>query len=365
MRHFTIQNKIIVYKVDTTSLCEHCYRHVPAVRFERGGSIWLGKSCKWHGYKEYLVEPDADFYISYKYYKSSYNCYCLDITNRCNLNCPHCYQIPDNMSKDPSITDILNIVSAWDDDGYAIALMGAEPTVRKDLPELCKEIQSLPGKLRTIMILTNGVKLADYEYAKQFAEMKHVLWTIGLNHPDYQGASVRKKQIEGIENCLKLGMHIKNVSYTLETVNQLEYCLEEIQEFGTRICDQYRVRVGTDIGRHPGEEKVYLSQLLKMVIDICNKKGWKHEYDPEYGIRVHYPLRINGILVKIIQWPDVRTIDLEEDQTESWADMLPGKPVSPLVHQVILRDGHVNKNLPLYDTVPEKYQRKYDTRNKQ
>jgi hypothetical protein len=169
--------------------------------------------------------------------------------------------------------------------------------------------------------------------------------------------------MEGIANCMTLGMTIKNVSYTLETIDQLEYCLEEIQEFGERICDQYRVRVGTDIGRHPGEEKIYLSQLLDMVIDICKQKGWEYKYEPNYGIRVHYPLRINGILVKIIQWPDVRTIDLEEDQTESWADMLPGMPVSPLVHQVILRDGAVNKNLPLYDTIPEKYQRKYDARD--
>jgi MoaA/NifB/PqqE/SkfB family radical SAM enzyme len=267
------------------------------------------------------------------------------------------------MSKDPSIDTILDTVRSWEDDGYAVALMGAEPTTRKDLAELCSAIQALPGKPRSIMILTNGVYLSDYEYAKQFADMSNVFWTIGLNHPDYQGATVRKKQIEGIENCLKLGMKIKNVSYTLETVDQLEYCLEEIQEFGNRICDQYRVRVGTDIGRHPGEEKIYLSQLLDMTIDICKQKGWEYKYEPYFGIRVHYPLRINGVLVKIIQWPDVRTIDLEEDQTESWADMLPGKPVSPLVHQVILRDGAVNKNLILYDTIPEKYQRKYDARD--
>lgn len=350
---------------DTTSVCEECYRHIPATRFERNGQIWLGKSCKWHGYKEYLVEPDADFYINYKYPKPSNTTYCLDITNRCNLNCPHCYQIPDNMSKDPSIEQILDIIKSWEDDGYAVALMGAEPTTRKDLPELCAAIQALPGKTRAIMILTNAVYLSDYEYANQFAGMKNVLWTIGLNHPDYQGLTVRKKQIEGIENCLKLGMKIKNVSYTLETIAQLEYCLEEIQEFGNRICDQYRVRVGTDIGRHPGEEKIYLSELIQRVKDVCDTKGWSYAYDPKYGIRVHYPLRINGILVKIIQWPDVRTIDLEEDQTESWADMIPGKPTSPLVHQVILRDGSVNKNLPLYDTVPEKYQRKYHARNKQ
>jgi MoaA/NifB/PqqE/SkfB family radical SAM enzyme len=267
------------------------------------------------------------------------------------------------MSKDPSIESILDIIRGWEDDGYSVALMGAEPTTRKDLPELCRAIQSMPGKQRSIMILTNGVYLSDLDYAQQFAGMPEVFWTIGLNHPDYQGATVRKKQIEGIENCLKLGMKIKNVSYTLETIAQLEYCLDEIQEFGNRICNQYRVRVGTDIGRHPGEEKIYLSQLLKMVIDICEQRGWEYKYEPYFGIRVHYPLRINGILVKIIQWPDVRTIDLEEDQTESWADMLPGKPISPLVHQVILRDGAINKNLPLYDTIPEKYQRKYDARD--
>jgi hypothetical protein len=268
------------------------------------------------------------------------------------------------MSKDPSIEEILDIINAWEDDGYAIALMGAEPTTRKDLPDLCRAIQSLPGKPRSIMILTNGVYLSDFDYVKQFAEMTNVFWTIGLNHPDYQGHTVRKKQMEGIANCMTLGMAIKNVSYTLETIDQLEYCLEEVQEFGKTLSPQnYRIRVGTDIGRHPGEEKIYLSELVDRVIAICDRKGWEYKYDPSYGIRVHYPLRINGILLKIIQWPDVRTLDLEEDQTESWADMLPGKPVSPLVHQVILRDGAVNKGLPLYDTIPEKYQRKYDARD--
>ena len=91
-----------------------------------------------------------------------------------------------------------------------------------------------------MMILTNGVRLSDYEYAEQFKDMKIVLWTIGLNHPDYQGHTVRRKQMEGIENCIKLGLKIKNVSYTLENISQLEYCLEEIQQFGNSICDQYR-----------------------------------------------------------------------------------------------------------------------------
>lgn len=348
---------------NTISICEHCYRHVPAVCFERGGSVWLGKNCKWHGESEHLVEPDADFYINYKHPTPPNESYCLDITNKCNLNCPHCYQIPDNKSKDPDLSYILNIIKSWDDDGYGIALMGAEPTTRRDLSILCKEIESLPGKKRTIMILTNGVNLSSYDYCTTFKSMEHVKWTFGLNHPDYQGSTVRRKQMQGIKNCIDLNMKIKNISYTLETMSQLEYCLEEIQTFGNIICDQYRVRVGTDIGRHPDTKKVYLSQLLSNVIEICKKKGWSYEYDSNFGIKAHYPLRINGILVKLIQWPDVKTIDLEEKQTESWADMIPGKPISPLIHQVILRDALVNKNLILYDTIPKKYQKNHASRN--
>jgi organic radical activating enzyme len=340
---------------DTLSLCEHCYRHVPAVRFERDGSIWLGKSCKWHGYSEHLVEPDANFYLGYNYTRRALESYFIEVTNRCNLACPHCYQEPDNTSKDPSIDYLLTVIESWPDDGYPVALVGAEPTIRKDLSELVQAIQSMPGKPRGVMILTNGVYWAKEGYVDQFTNFKNVMWTIGLNHPDYQGHAVRSKQMKGIQLAKDAGLRIKNVSYTLEDMTQLEYCLEEIQEFGTTICEQYRIRCGADIGRHPGGPKIYLSDLVKETKRLCQEKGWTCVEDLNYGNRAHYPLVINGILVKIIQWPDVKTIDLLEVQTEAIADVLPGKPPSPLVHQVILRDCAVNKGLPLYDTIPQEY----------
>lgn len=340
---------------DTLSICETCYRHVPAMRFERDGSIWLGKSCKWHGYREYLVEPDADFYLGYNYRRRALESYFIEVTNRCNLTCPHCYQEPDSKSVDPSIEYLLDIIKSWPDDGFSVALVGAEPTVRKDLPELVYAIQALPGKPRGIMILTNGVYLADKEYASKFKDFKNLMWTIGLNHPDYQGHTVRRKQMEGIENCRELGLHIKNVSYTLEDMTQLEYCLEEIQEWGTSVCEQYRIRCGADIGRHPGGPKIFLSDLVRATEQISTEHGWSCTYDLEYGNRAHYPMVINGILVKVIQWPDVKTLDLLEVQTEAIADILPGKPPSPLVHQVILRDGAINKGLMLFDTIPQEY----------
>lgn len=339
----------------TLSLCEHCYRHVPAIRFLRDNSIYLKKTCHIHGEVDHLVEPDSNFYIGYRYQRRALGSYFLEITNHCNLACPHCYQEPDNKSTDPSIDYLLTLIDSWPDNGYPLALVGAEPTTRKDLPDLIRAINNTNKRHRNIMILTNGVYLSNYEYAQKFTEFDHVQWTIGLNHPDYQGHTVRKKQMEGIQNCVDLKLPIKNISYTLESLDQLEYCLDEIQSFGTSICKQYRIRCGADIGRYPGGPKIYMSQLVNEVKTIAERKGWDYAKDNNDGNRSHYATFINNIPVKIIQWPDVKTIDLSEVQTEAIADILPGKPPSPLVHQVILRDAMINKKMMLYDTIPQEY----------
>ena len=351
---------------DTLGLCEVCYRHVPATRFLRDGQIWLSKTCPEHGYTEHLIEPDADFYQSFAYEKHKITTYLIEVTNKCNLACPNCYQLPDNMSTDPTIEELLNIIKSWPDDGYGVAICGAEPTARKDLPELLRAIADLPGKKRPMMVLTNGVNLAKKEYAEQFIGIPKLLWTIGLNHPDYQGHTVRAKQMQAMDNLKELELPIKNISYTLKDLSQLEYCLLEIQEFGYSRCQQYRIRVGADIGRTPEDhEKVYLSQLLTEVKKYCEKHNWSFEMDASYPNtnKSHYSALINGIKVKIIQWPDVKTLDLSEMQTESWAAIIPGLPVSPLVHQVILRDALTNKKMKLPDVIPIKWIDNYDKNN--
>lgn len=347
---------------DTLSVCEKCYRHISAVRFERDGAIWLSKECPEHGSVEHLIEPDAEFYYSFGYEKHHIQSYLIETTNRCNLACPHCYQMPDNASKDPSIDALIDIIKSWPDDGFSVALCGAEPTARKDLPELIRAIKALTGKPRRVMILTNGVYLSKREYAEQFVGIDDLMWTMGLNHPTYQGSTVREKQMQAIENMRILGLHLKNISYTLYDLTQLEYCLKEIQDLKNQ-CEQFRIRVGADIGRTPWDHrKVYLSQLVTEVEKYCKKHKWNIVRDHEYlhTNKAHYSTLIDGIRVKIIQWPDATTLDLSEMQTESWAQIVPGIPVSPLVHQVILRDGAINKGLPLLDTIPQEWLEQYD-----
>jgi hypothetical protein len=345
---------------ETISLCKTCYRHIPANRFEKDGKMLLGKTCPKHGYQEALLDVDAEFYISQQYQRRLPSSYWLDITNRCNLDCPHCYQIPDNTSKDPDIEFLLMQVSSWPDDGLPVALVGAEPTVRKDLADLVKAIQSLPGKTRTVIIVTNGVYLAKWDYVKRFEGISNLKWTFGLNHPDYNGGNIRVKQMEGLENCVKLGLDIKTLTYTLGSLDQLPDVLQEMKEFAERkVCTNARIQIGVDIGRVPEDAvfELYLSDLVKAAHQYCIVQGWSWEPNDKDGNRTHYAVRINGIDHKFIKWCDVNTLDLEEVQSESWATIVPNKPMSTLLHQVILRDQAVNKGLPLFDTIPEKYRR--------
>ena len=337
----------------TYSLCEHCYRHVPAVKFERDQKIWLGKDCKVHGYHECLVEINSEFYLSQKYEKRRPGSYWLDITNRCNLDCPHCYQMPDNNSKDPSIDYLLAEVMSWPDNGYPVSLVGAEPTVRKDLADLVLAIHALPGKTRNVIIVTNGVYLAKWDYVERFKGIPNLKWTFGLNHPDYNGGQIRVKQMEGLENCITLGLDVKTLTYTLANLEQLSDVMYEVQKFGIGA----RIQLGVEIGRVPeGDFKeLYLSELVAVAEQFCKDNNWTWEQDDVNGNRTHYAVHINGIEHKFIKWCDVRTIDLEEVQSESWASIVPGKPMSPLLHQVILRDQAVNRGQMLFDTVPKKY----------
>jgi molybdenum cofactor biosynthesis enzyme MoaA len=338
---------------DTISLCEQCYRHIPATRFEKDGKMMLGKTCTKHGYQEATLDINIEFYKSQQYQRRKPGSYWLDITNRCNLDCPHCYQMPDNTSKDPSIDYLLSEVMSWPDNGYPVSLVGAEPTVRRDLPDLVLAIQALPGKPRNVIIVTNGVYLAKWDYVERFKGIPNLKWTVGLNHPDYNGGQIRVKQMEGLENCLKLGLDVKTLTYTLADLEQLPDVMYEVQKFGVNA----RIQLGVEIGRVPeGDFKeLYLSELVEVAKQFCIDNWWTWEPDNVSGNRTHYAVRINGIEHKFIKWCDVRTIDLEEVQSESWASIVPGKPMSPLLHQVILRDQAVNRGQMLLDTVPEKY----------
>ena len=346
----------------TVSLCEHCYRHVPAEKFVRDGSVWMKKVCPEHGISEYMIERDADFYNSLEFDPYGYDVpsgIMIEVTDRCNLKCPHCYHEPESATTDKPVGLILSQIESWPDDAGSVILAGAEPTIRKDLPELIKSVADLQQKLgrshQDITILTNGVKLSDRSWVQEIKQAGCRAVMIGLNHHSYQGETVHRKQLEGIQNCKEEGILLYYIGYTLESITHIPEVLEEIQRLGN-VASQYRVRAGSDIGRNPDEPRYYLSDHIKAIKAYCDSKGWTWEKIPADDNLYHYMVKINGIVHRLIQWSDPKTIDMEELRCGPWCDFVPNKPISNFLHQIMLRDAAVNKNMMLWDTVPKRYQ---------
>lgn len=336
---------------DTTSVCGACYRHIPATVHAVDDKVYITKTCEEHGTQTHLVENSLEFFNSLtKTYSEEYwwDVVLIEVTDRCNLACPHCYHLPDNRTTDRSIESIVEQVKNIKCDKVMFA--GAEPTVRKDFIELVRAVRDC-GKV--VHILTNGVKLADEEFVLSLRKAGVHSVAIGLNHADYQGKTVHFKQLQGIRNCVTHGIKIAYIGYTLENEEQLIDTLHEIQAF-TNITHHVRIRFGSRIGRVPNEPLRTLSDNYTSISRIATKSGFNiSRIDGDDNI-YHIMLLIGKMRVRLIQWPNVDNIILDELATGPWCQFYDG-PVTNFVHQVITRDGYKNLNLKMLDECPAKY----------
>ncbi|XP_009614989.1 GTP 3',8-cyclase, mitochondrial isoform X2 [Nicotiana tomentosiformis] len=87
----------------------------------------------------------------------------ISLTERCNLRCHYCMPAegveltpsPQLLSQD----EIVHLASLFVSSGVnKIRLTGGEPTIRKDIEELCLQLSSLKG-LKTLAMTTNGITL--------------------------------------------------------------------------------------------------------------------------------------------------------------------------------------------------------------
>ncbi len=172
-------------------ICTHCRNRVPAEHVIRDNQVFLRKDCPTCGAHEVLVSTNAAVWQwkreVYEYDPASadgctLNCTeCalthhqtlafLDVTSRCNLNCPICIANIPGMGVDfhPSLEyfeKVLGQLAQWKPKPR-ICLFGGEPTVRKDLFEI---IQMAKGRKMRVSLVTNGLALANEDYCKRVCQ---------------------------------------------------------------------------------------------------------------------------------------------------------------------------------------------------
>ena len=183
----------------TNSLCSQCLTKVEAKIIFRDECVYLIKHCPHHGREEVLIADDIEYYKkSLEFIKPGdmplkfntpikhgcpYDCglcpdheqhSCLsliEVTDRCNLNCPICYadsgteefsssgnQQPRRHRSLEQIEFMLDAVVANEGEPQIVQLSGGEPTLHPQFWQIMDLAKSKP--IKHLMINSNGVKIA-------------------------------------------------------------------------------------------------------------------------------------------------------------------------------------------------------------
>jgi uncharacterized radical SAM superfamily Fe-S cluster-containing enzyme len=211
-------------------LCNQCRARVPAEFFTRDGGTWIRKHCPTCGDNESLVSSDAAVwqakrdlwhYVPTEPVACTLNCdrckvdhtpnlVFLDVTNRCNMNCPICIATIRGMGFDfnPPLDyfeKIFAVISKFDPKPM-VELFGGEPTVRDDLLEIIDIGRKYGLKPR---VVTNGIRLADEDYCRKLCERGvRMRFAFDGRSPDIyerlrNNRGAYEKKIKALENLKK------------------------------------------------------------------------------------------------------------------------------------------------------------------
>jgi uncharacterized radical SAM superfamily Fe-S cluster-containing enzyme len=285
----------------------------------------MEKECKEHGFFSETLSNDAEFYkrldrldqiadnsvekTTNKDKGCPYDCgLCedhktpsifvnIDLTNRCNMNCPVCFASAGATKRlyEPSFGDIKkileNMASIKPNPPFAVQFSGGEPTLRDDLPQLIDAAKSMG--ISQIQIATNGKRFArDKEYLKKVIDSginTYYLQFDGLNPSSYKkfrGYDTFPEKKQAIENLRSLGeTSVVLVPTVSKGVNDQE--LGDIIYFGR---DNFDVIRGINFqplsfsGRASQEEvknyRITITDLVKLIENQTNGEIGKEDFYP-------------------------------------------------------------------------------------
>lgn len=241
----------------TKSVCPVCLRVLEAQKTVGEHGIYLNKTCPEHGAFSALIwEGSIKEYFMWNGESSAIDppvngkepqrgcpndcglcsahlrkgcCMLLELTRRCNLECPVCYASAGKCGDDPSIEEIERQYDFLMAHGgpFNIQLSGGEPTLREDLPEI---IWLGRQKGFTFFQLnTNGIRLAaepDYAKSLKAAGLNTVFLQFdGMSDAVYEalrGRPLLREKLAAIESCAAAGLGIVLVPVIAPGVNEEE-----------------------------------------------------------------------------------------------------------------------------------------------
>ena len=170
---------------ETKSVCPICLKRIDAAYVAWGNQVFLDKTCEQHGEFSAPIWDSPMGFLMWKMRVSQEIstdegdcpnncgicekhiqetcCVLLEVTQRCNLECPICFasSAMESSIKDPCIETIAEWYDMLMQNGgpFNIQLSGGEPTMRDDLPEIIRI--GFDKGFSFFQLNTNGLRIAN------------------------------------------------------------------------------------------------------------------------------------------------------------------------------------------------------------
>ena len=269
--------------------------------------------------KYYELEPEDNHFHSVV----------ADITHKCNMNCANCY-IPNRDIPDIDLFRLYDAIIRLPKRTW-IRLIGAEPTMHPDLPEIIKTIL---GYGHRVSLTTNGLKLASPAYLDSLVGAGAYYFLISMNGADddevykeLDSGPYAGLKVKALENVLKRSLTVNTGTIIAKGVNEItlqrqpELVVEVAKKAGIRfdqnpwkrITPVLRIKSVGEIGRNMGGSRTYqMEEMIDMCKNVFGKKSndflkvesglnlLKHGDGPSYTFDLDTD--VGKIHIRLIDW---------------------------------------------------------------
>jgi molybdenum cofactor biosynthesis enzyme MoaA len=231
-----------------------------------------------------------------------------DITHRCNMACRNCY-IP--------VRDLPDLPVDWLYDMLArlprrtrIRLVGAEPTMREDLPEIIATVRRL-GHIP--VILSNGLKLGRPSYVGRLREAGLGTVYLSLNgglrddlYEAIDGVACAPRKLRALDNLIAARMHVTVGMIIVPELNE-----PHLAEFlpwllGRGVRDLHLRSVG-QMGRYMEDCSLPLDRLEEALRAALGTRANQLELAREEGSSRDF--RLGRCAIQLTEWPELGSLE--------------------------------------------------------